>query len=1188
MPTSVLNPVEPERTPRQDHGPDTSRNDSIVALTPQLPDILGYELLQELGRGGMGIVFKARDVRLKRLVAIKMLLDPEFASPEQRMRFRIEAEAVAQLRHPHIVQVYELGEMPGIRGGIPHPYMVLEYVEGPTLFRYIREHKFTENEAAQLMITLARAIQHAHDHGLIHRDLKPSNILLSHEAPAPSSDSQVASRLVASTAFNPKITDFGLVKAISFDGEASRDLTAPEFLVGTPQYMAPELADPTYRAPHCSIDVYSLGVIFYELLTEHLPFEAADVLKMLVEAQTLEPPSPRKYKPQLNKDLETICLKCLEKDPQRRYHSAAALADDLTRFLNHEPIQARPLTEWQRFRKWMKRHPAIAALAGLLLTVITAALMVIGYFWYQAEQDRYLAEAHSLQASLARDQARIAEKVARDEAGKALSAEHIARESEQRARLSLYYSKVAQADLLLRQGQLQRAENLLDHSWPVEDERDPRSWEFFYLKRLCRPMEQVIRHAQDYVQRIHFLPDQQGLLVCEGAEFYGDFGPKQFPGRLYLYYPQQGEKLWKHRLVYTSRLPLRDVHLACQGRYALVMDQENNFTVLDLAELKGDAKLKGFAMPVGKFYKLALQAGLAIYWQHDVIPKTVQLFNVAKKHTVRSIEFPEPCKHLEFSADGRRILFVTQDNKAGIWDIEQNKSLWIKSFSFRDWRLAISADGDQLAVCCYQSGELFWLNSQDGSVLKHIRVHRPTNLIFSPDIKQLCVSADHQAGQDILMWSAVEKDAAPLVLRGHQGFITSIVFNASCTTLASTGMDGSVRVWNIQQDSPRAGDCIREYRGHKGSVRTSSFDPDSSLLASGGIDANVILWDVDRNLFQDKYNIDAGCGGEWISDCRFIENTPFMAVFEHRSQQLLHLDLQTRKVVKRMHLPGVMGEFRAPRQDVRFTSDGRRLACVDATGHHVLLFDSLSGQQIWKSPTLPYYAFRLSFSGDDKRLLMAGHFMQPASNPPKPVPFKCEYQVWSMDRYELVHREEMPFFSTAFCMNQDGTQIAAILRSADRKQWLRLIDLADRGAYRYTKVFDLERCVCLVFSPDGKWLAGCNFVPDKNVLTIRDAKTGEEKHRVFAGYESTELAFTPDSQRVLVAGYDSNIVFFDTILGHEIFTLKHHGSPRQNDYAINPRIVFNKSGTRLAINSWDAGLSVWHAYLPQKKTETGK
>lgn len=282
MPTSILNPVEPERTPLQDgEGPDTLQNDTIVTLTPHLPEIPGYEVIQELGRGGMGIVFKARDVRLKRLVAIKMLLDPEFASPEQRMRFRIEAEAVAQLRHPHIVQVYELGEMPGIRGGIPHPYMVLEYVEGPTLFRYLREHTFTENEAALLMITLARAIQHAHDHGLIHRDLKPSNILLSHEQAVSSSESTSKVHIVPGSLLNPKITDFGLVKAMSFDDDTRRDLTAPEFLVGTPQYMAPELADPENRVPRCSIDIYSLGVIFYELLTEHLPFEANDVLQML-------------------------------------------------------------------------------------------------------------------------------------------------------------------------------------------------------------------------------------------------------------------------------------------------------------------------------------------------------------------------------------------------------------------------------------------------------------------------------------------------------------------------------------------------------------------------------------------------------------------------------------------------------------------------------------------------------------------------------------------------------------------------------------------------------------------------------------------------------------------------------------------------------------------------------------------
>lgn len=1184
MPTSILNPVEPERTPLQDgEGPDTLRNDTIVTLTPHLPEIPGYEVIQELGRGGMGIVFKARDVRLKRLVAIKMLLDPEFASPEQRMRFRIEAEAVAQLRHPHIVQVYELGEMPGVRGGIPHPYMVLEYVEGPTLFRYQREHHFTELEAAQLMITLARAIQHAHDHGLIHRDLKPSNILMSHECAAPSSDTLPPGRMVATGTLNPKITDFGLVKAITFEDEARRDLTAPELLVGTPQYMAPELASPDHRAPHCSIDIYSLGVIFYELLTEHLPFETGDVLQMLVEAQTLEPPSPRKFKPQLNRDLETICLKCLEKDPQRRYLSAAALADDLTRFLHHEPIHARPLTEWQRFRKWMRRHPTIAALAGLLFTVVTVALIAIASFWYQAEQDRYLAESHSQQAELSRDLARISEQTAREAASKAQAAEQTARESEQRAKLSLYYNTVAQADLLIRQGQVQRAENLLDNSWTASDGQDPRSWEYYYLKRLCRPMEQILRNAQDYIQRTQFLPDRQGLLVCEGAEYFGDYKPEELPGKVYLFSRRTGQKTWQCRTIYTDPVPLRYMSLACNGRYAIVMDFKNDLKVLDLENLmQQHSRVTSHELPAGMMHKFALDAGLVLLWKHELQQfSQVDVYDIRQHKVSGQITLPEPCRLIEISANGRHVLFVTQNNETGVIDVEKKQLLWKKAFPLKDWRLGISSDGSQLAVGCHASGEFYWLQAENGAMILHSHVKKPLHIEFTPDNQQLLINATSQHGQEVLVWSRQNPDAMPLVLRGHEGDVTSQAYDAACQQMVTTGTDGTVRVWNIQHGTARAGECLQVYRGHKGTVRSATFDPHSSLLASGGIDANIILWNLQQNLYRDKYQIDAGSGGEWISDYRFIEGTPLLAIFEHRNRQLVHLNLETRNIVKKMVLPGVMGEFRAPRQDVRFTPDGRKLACVDVTGHHVLLFDVMNGQLLWKSPAMPFYAFRLSISGDGSRILIAGHFIQADSNPPRPVPFRCEYQVWSLDSPALIHREELPMFSTAFTLNQDGTQVGAIVRDASRKQYLKLIDLADQGKHVYTKDFDLERCVCLCFSPDGKWLAGCNFVPEKNILTLRDARTGEEKHRLFAGYEATELAFSPDSQRVLVAGYDSNMVVFDTTLGQEIFTLKHHGSPRQNDYALNPRIVFNKAGTRLAIHSWDAALSVWHAYKPQ-------
>ena len=331
------------------------------------PEVPGYEIVGELGRGGMGVVFQAKQVGLNRQVALKMILSGPFAEPELLARFKAEAEAVAQLQHPNIVQIYDIGEHEGC------PFFALEFVDGGPLDKHLRGTPQTPRVAAELVEILARAMQVAHDKGIVHRDLKPANILLSTKLEKAANDTLSTQHVALST---PKISDFGLAKKLDRDSSQTKSGQ----VMGTPSYMAPEQAAGNIKAVSAVSDVYALGAILYELLTGRPPFRGPSAVDTVMQVITCDPVAPRKLQPKTPRDLETITLKCLEKDPRRRYHSARALADDLRRFLDDEPIHARPVRSPERLWRWSKRHPALAGgmvtTGALLVAVAMAAISV--------------------------------------------------------------------------------------------------------------------------------------------------------------------------------------------------------------------------------------------------------------------------------------------------------------------------------------------------------------------------------------------------------------------------------------------------------------------------------------------------------------------------------------------------------------------------------------------------------------------------------------------------------------------------------------------------------------------------------------------------------------------------------------------------------------------------------------------
>jgi tetratricopeptide (TPR) repeat protein len=443
-----------------------------------------YELLGEIARGGMGVVYKARQVSLNRPVAVKVILAGQFASDDDVQRFRLEAEAAANLDHPNIVPIYEVGEHDG------RPYFSMKLIEGEHLGRHARRFVERPAEAARLLETVARAVHHAHERGILHRDLKPANVLVD-------------------GAGRPHVTDFGLAKRTAVAGAEGADagLTHTGMALGTPSYMAPEQAGGRNRGLTTAADVYSLGAILYELLTGQPPFKAETPLETLIQVREQDPPPPRSLNAAVPADLETIVLKCLDKDPGRRYASAGALADDLDRHLGGEPIQARPVGPAGRLYLWCRRNPLLAALLALAAAGLTATATVSVLF--AVAQARH-ADRLARVAAEAQEQRRKAEQ----------TAEALGREEEQTQAALLdareQRKKAEENAVQLGEKERQAQEALLEA-------RAQRARADESLRQANQAVHDFALHACDELEKVPGLQKLRKELLTNALEYNQDF-----------------------------------------------------------------------------------------------------------------------------------------------------------------------------------------------------------------------------------------------------------------------------------------------------------------------------------------------------------------------------------------------------------------------------------------------------------------------------------------------------------------------------------------------------------------------------------------------------------------------------------------------------------------------------------------
>jgi hypothetical protein len=417
-----------------------------------------YEMLRELGCGGMGVACEARQRRLQCNVALKMLRRDRPISAVERQRFQAEAEAIAALDHPHIVPIYEVGELEG------QAFFCMKLVRGGSLAEHLPRFSADGRAAARLLARIARAVHDAHQRGVLHRDLKPSNILLDSDG-------------------LPYVTDFGLAKRL----ESGADLTQSGAIVGTPGYMAPEQATGKKETITTAADVYGLGAVLYALLTGRPPFTGETPLDTLTKVREQEPESPSNDNPRVDRELEAICLKCLEKEPRRRYASAEALADDLERWLNGEPIQARAVGRLERLGRWCRRNPVVAG-----LTAMTAALLVLVVVFALRERSSAIRQ---------RDDAR--EQQARVE------------EREAALRRQMYIADVELASQAWRNADLRVMRERLARQLPQPGQEDLRGFEWHYLWRVCHSSEPwTLRGHEGEVGCAAYSPDGQTLATA--------------------------------------------------------------------------------------------------------------------------------------------------------------------------------------------------------------------------------------------------------------------------------------------------------------------------------------------------------------------------------------------------------------------------------------------------------------------------------------------------------------------------------------------------------------------------------------------------------------------------------------------------------------------------------------------------
>ncbi len=796
-----------------------------------------YTLLEKIGQGGMGVVYKARQVNLDRVVAVKLLPLGRFSQKDVMKRFRAEAAAVASLQHPNIIAIHDVGEHEG------QPFFSMDFVAGRTLAEVVHDLPLPARRAAVYLKTIAEAVDYAHQRGVLHRDLKPSNVLID-------------------AADQPHIADFGLAKRMTPDvALATSELTLTGQVLGSPDFMAPEQAAGS-RAIGPGADIYSLGALLYHLLTRQPPFQADTLTKLLKQVIETDPVAPRLLNPGIPRDLETICLKCMEKQVPGRYVTAQALAEDLGRFLRGEPILARPLGVLGKAGKWCSRRPALAGMAAGLLAVFILGLAGVLWQWQRATR---MARAELQQR--------------------------------QRAQAGEYAADMHLAQLALNDNNRALALTLLDRYRPggkaesgkQKAENDPRGWEWRYLWQLCQPDEAVMLHR--YAKPV------KALAVSKDSRFLAVSTARE-------------SALWD----LTTRKPLavrlpedpEDRHnpLLPAGTRALAFSPVEDVLAIGARDGSGQPVVDFWNVNLGEpIRKSSLALGnVSLSFSPD--GKQLAVLDGRGKVTVSEwasnqtrLEFPMlPLRDFRaglvlFSPNGRSIAIAEEYGRLRLINLETGTTNTLPTRTGAAISaIAFSPDSELLAAGIgYEQGTIRLWDTASGELCGCLTNHTRdvTALAFTSD-RQRMISASLDG--TIRVWRLADLNEIRCLQTSREG-LTSLALLADGNTLSSGGDDGSVRFWDITRTRPAIytnlpvsvdmaamsalgpADFAAETLAPNAVRRFGvAFTPDSRCFVTMNRDGTLALWDArslrrieDLPLGSNHWAVALSGNGQWLA-----------------------------------------------------------------------------------------------------------------------------------------------------------------------------------------------------------------------------------------------------------------------------------------------------------------------------------